>query len=82
MDIVIIEIDHGEDSCSLTGLDALGRVVLRRRMRGSSRESFAKGLGRCMIAMEACCGAPHLGRVFVAQGHEVRLMSLEYARPM
>ena len=51
-------------------------------MRGSSRESFAKGLGRCMIAMKACCGAPHLGRVFVAQGHEVRLMSPEYARPM
>jgi hypothetical protein len=68
MDIVIIEIDHGKDSCSLTGLDALGRVVLRRRMRRSSLESFAKGLGRCMIAMEACCGAPHLGRVFAAQG--------------
>jgi transposase len=82
MDIVIIEIDLGKNSCSLAGMDALGRVVLRRRMRRSSLESFAKGLGRCMIAMEACCGAPHLGRVFVAQGHEVRLMSLEYARPM
>jgi hypothetical protein len=68
MDIVIIEIDLGKNSCSLAGMDALGRVVLRRRMRRSSLESFAKGLGRCMIAMEACCGAPHLGRVFAAQG--------------
>jgi transposase len=81
MDIVIIEIDLGKNSCSLAGMDALGRVVLRRRMRRSSPESFAKGLGRCMIAMEACCGAPHLGRVFAAQGHEVRLMSPEYVRP-
>ena len=53
MDIVIIEIDLDENSCSLAGMDALGRVVLRRRMRRSSLESFAKGLGRCMIAMEA-----------------------------
>jgi transposase len=80
MDIVIIEIDLDKNSCSLAGMDTLGRVVLRRRMRRSSLESFAKGLGRCMIAMEACCGAPHLGRVFAAQGHEVRLMS-EYVRP-
>jgi hypothetical protein len=50
MDIVIIEIDLGKNSCSLAGMDALGRVVLRRRMRRSSLESFAKGLGRCMIA--------------------------------
>jgi transposase len=31
--------------------------------------------------MEACCGGHHLGRVFTAQGHEVRLMSPEYVRP-
>jgi transposase len=37
--------------------------------------------GRCVVAMEACCGAHHLGRGFAAQGHEVRLMSPEYVRP-
>jgi transposase len=31
--------------------------------------------------MEACCGAHHPGRVFAAQGHEVRRMSPEYVRP-
>ena len=67
MDIVIIEIDLGKNSSSLAGMDALGRVVLRRRMRRSSLESFAKGLGRCIIAMEACCGAHHLGRIFATQ---------------
>jgi transposase len=46
-------------------------------------ESFVKGLGCCIVAMEACCGAHHLGRVFAAQGHETRLMSPEpeYVRP-
>ena len=31
--------------------------------------------------MEACGGAHYLGRVFVGQGHAVRLMSPEYVRP-
>jgi transposase len=81
MDIVIIGIDLGKNSCSVAGLDASGRVVLRRRMRRTSLESFVDGLGRCIVAMEACCGAHHLGRVFAAQGREVRLMSPEYVRP-
>ena len=36
------------------------------------------------MAMEACCGAHHMGRslvALVALGHEVRLMSPEYVRP-
>src|SRR5580704_17501280 len=68
MDIVVLGIDLRENSCSLAGLDASGRVILRRRMRRSSAESFVKGLGRCIVAMEACCGAPQLGRVFACQG--------------
>src|ERR1700736_2415551 len=81
MDIVVLGIDLGKNSCSLAGLDASGRGILRRRMRRSSVESFVNGLGRCIVAMEACCGAHHLGRVFAAQGHETRLMSPEYVRP-
>ena len=81
MDIVIVGIDLGKNSCSLAGSDASGRVVLRRRMRRSAVGSFVTSLRRCVVAMEACCGAHHLGRVFAAQGHEVRLMSPEYVRP-
>jgi len=81
MDIVILGIDLGKNSCSLAGLDASGRVILRRRMRRSSLENFVDGLGRCTVAMEACRGAHHLGRVFAAAGHVVRLMSPEYVRP-
>src|SRR3981189_698324 len=81
MDIVVLGIDLGKNSCSLAGLDTSGRVVLRRRMRRRSVESFVNGLGRSTVAMEACCGAHHLGRVFAAQGHSVRLMSPEYVRP-
>lgn len=81
MQIAVLGIDLGKNSCSVTGLDATGRVVLRRRMRRESIIKLAAGLPSCVMAMEACCGAHHLGRVLEAQGHDVRLMSPEYVRP-
>lgn len=81
MDIVVLGIDLGKNSCSLAGTDASGRVVMRRRLRRSSVREFVCRLEPCVVAMEACCGAHHLGRVFSARGHEVRLMSPEYVRP-
>ncbi|MGC2833793.1 MAG: IS110 family transposase, partial [Methylocella sp.] len=63
MGLILIGIDLGKNSCGLAGLDASGRIVLRRRMRRSSLESFVKSPGRCVVAMEACRGAHHLGRV-------------------
>jgi len=62
MQIAVLGIDLGKNSCSLVGLDGQGTVVKRRRMRSSSVIGFTKGLPPCIIAMEACCGAHHLGR--------------------
>lgn len=81
MSIVILGIDLGKNSCSLVGLDESGRVVLRRRMRRDRVVAFAATLTPCTMAMEACCGAHHIGRSLAALGHEVRLMSPEYVQP-
>jgi transposase len=81
MQIAVIGIDLGKTLCSLAALDESGAVVKRRRLRRESIVRFSKGLAPCIIAMEACCGAHHLGRLVAAQGHEVRLMSPEYVRP-
>ena len=81
MQIAVLGIDLGKNSCSIVGLDDDGAVVLRRRMRREGVIKFAGKLKPCVVAMEACCGAHHLGRVLRAQGHEVRLMSPEYVRP-
>ena len=81
MKIAILGIDLGKNSCGLVGLDGRGKVVKRRHMRRASIVGFTKSLPPCIIAMEACCGAHHLGRLLKAQGHEVRLMSPEYVRP-
>ena len=81
MQIAILGIDLGKNSCSVVGLDDGGRVVVRRRMHRASVIRFAGSLTPCVVAMEACCGAHHLGRLLRTQGHEVRLMSPEYIRP-
>ena len=79
--ISVLGIDIGKNVCSLVGLDASGKVVLRRRAKRETLIALAAKLPPCIVAMEACCGAHHLGRVFAARGHEVRLMSPEYVRP-
>ncbi|GGA00378.1 IS110 family transposase [Sphingobium fuliginis] len=81
MRIAMLGVDLGKNSCSLVGLDEAGKVVLRRRMRRETVIAFAGKLPTCVVAMEACCGAHHMGRILAGQGHEVRLMSPEYVRP-
>jgi transposase len=79
--ISMLGIDLGKNSCSVAGMDAAGGVVLRRRLTRDSLIRLLSKLPACVVAMEACCGAHHLGRVAVACGHKVRLMSPEYVRP-
>src|SRR3954464_4099361 len=81
MQIAVLGIDLGKNSCSVVGLDTSGRVVLRRRLQRDGVVKLAAGLPSCLMAMEACCGAHHLGRKLRDQGHQVRLMSPEYVRP-
>jgi transposase len=81
MHIAVLGIDLGKNSCSVVGLDITGRVVLKRRLRRDGVVKLAGGLPSCVMAMEACCGAHHLGRLLRDHGHEVRLMSPEYVRP-
>jgi transposase len=81
MTIVTLGIDLGKTLCSIAGMDADGAVVLRRRVRRSTLVSLADRLGPCTVALEACCGAHHVGRLFAARGHDVRLMSPEYVQP-
>jgi len=81
MQIAVLGIDLGKNSCSVVGLDATGRIVLRRRMSRDGVIKLALRMPACVMAMEACCGAHHLGRALQSIGHQVRLMSPEYVQP-
>jgi transposase len=80
MQIAVSGIDLGKNGCNVVGLDSTEAVVKRRRMRPEGVAAFAEDLPNCLVAMEACCGAHHLGRLLLRQGHQVRLMSPEYVR--
>src|SRR4051812_2372442 len=64
-DVRILGVDLGKNSCSIVGLDGAGRVLLRRRTRREGVIALAAKLPGCVVAMEACCGAHHLGRLRV-----------------
>ncbi len=81
MKISVLGVDIGKNVCSLVGPDADEKVVLRRRVTKETLIGLAMKLSPCIVAMEACCGAHHLGRVFATHGHQVWLMSPEYVRP-
>lgn len=81
MKVSVLGIDLGKNVCSIVGLDASGAVILRRRAKREALIGLVAKLPPCIVAMEACCGAHHLGRLFARQGHDVRLMSPEYVRP-
>jgi transposase len=70
--IWVIGVDLGKNSCSLVGLDAAGHVVLRRRVRRDGVVSLVLKLPICIVAMEECCGAHHLGRQLKERGSAVR----------
>lgn len=81
MEIRTLGLDLGKTSFHAVGFDAQGQVVLRRRFSRPPLMRFVATLPPCLIGMEACCGAHHVGRAFQAHGHDVRLMPPQYVRP-
>jgi transposase len=54
--IWVTGVDLGKNSCSLVGLDASGRVVLRRRVRRDGVVGLVLKFPIYIVAMEAGCG--------------------------
>jgi transposase len=79
--ISTIGIDIGKTTFHLVGLDQRGAIVLQQKV---SRGQLARRLAnvpRCLVGMEACSGAHHIGRQLEALGHDVRLMPAQYVKP-
>jgi transposase len=81
MQIATIGIDIGKSSFHVVGLDARGEIVVRRRCSRTQLMRDLANLPPCLVGMEACCGAHHLGRRLVTLGHTVRLIPPQFVKP-
>jgi transposase len=79
--VATIGIDIGKNTFHLIGLDNKGAIVLRQKLSRSQVEARLANMPPCLIGMEACVGAHHLGRQLKALGHDARLMPARYVRP-
>src|SRR5437870_3724929 len=76
-----IGIDLGKNSFHLVGLDQRGAIVLQLKVSRAQLERRLVNVPNCLIGMEACSGAHHIGRQLAALGHDVRLIPAQYVKP-
>lgn len=74
MEFKRISIDTSKHIFTLHGVDDQDRVTLRRELRRGQVDAFFAKLPPVEIALEACAGARHWGRVLGALGHRVKLI--------
>jgi len=63
------------------GADAGGQQLFSRRIARGKVLEFIASQPRCLVALEACGGAPHWARELISMGHEVRLIPPAYVKP-
>ena len=81
MNVVRIGLDVAKNVFQVHGVDEIGAVVVRRRLRRSEVIAFFAQLPRCLVGLEACSASHHWAREIVAVGHEVRIMPARYVKP-
>lgn len=81
MQITTIGLDLAKRVFQVHGVDASGKVSVRRKLQRSEVAAFFAALPRCLVGIEACATAHHWARLIGAAGHEVRLIPPSYVKP-
>ena len=81
MDVTTVGIDLAKNVFQVHGVDARGKVVLRKQLKRHQLAAFVANLPPCLIGMEACASAHHWARTLQRFGHTVRLMPPQYVKP-
>ena len=74
-EVAVVGIDIGKTSFHLIGLDVAGSIQWKKKLSRSQLIRHMAALPRCLVGIEACCGAHHLARELSALDHDVRLMA-------
>jgi transposase len=79
--VTTIGVDIGKNTFHLIGLDERGAIMLQLKVSRGQLERRLANVPHCLIGMEACSGAHHIGRQLEALGHDVRLIPAQYVKP-
>lgn len=80
MKVTTIGIDVAKSVFQVHGVDAQGKVVLRRQLRRAQVAVFFSNIERCLIGLEACASSHYWARKLTALGHTVRLMAPQFVK--
>src|SRR3954470_20638108 len=79
--ITTIGLDIAKSVFQVHGVDAEGKVVIRRQLKRRYVLTFFQKLPSCLVGIEACASSHHWSRELQALGHTVRLMPPAYVKP-
>src|SRR4249920_3704709 len=79
--VATIGLDIAKSVFQVHGVDAEGRVVIRRQLKRRYVLTFFQKMAPCLVGIEACASAHHWSRELQALGHTVRLMPPAYVKP-
>ena len=79
--ITTIGLDIAKSVFQVHGMDAEGKVVIRRQLKRRYVLAFFQKLPSCLVGIEACASSHHWSRELQALGHTVRLMPPAYVKP-
>ena len=79
--VTTIGLDIAKSVFQVHGIDAEGKVVIRRQLKRRYVLAFFEKLPPCLIGIEACASSHHWSRELQALGHTVRLMPPAYVKP-
>ena len=81
MNINVLGIDLAKNTFQLHGVNAQGKVVLKKSLSREKLAEFIVNLPPCLIGMEACSSAYYWARKFKQYGHDVKLISPQFVKP-
>lgn len=79
-DLSVVGIDIAKRIFHVVGMDARGKIIMRKRLSRGAVLSFMGKLPAVMIGIEACGGAHYWARRLRQQGHEVKLMAPQFVK--
>ncbi len=79
-EVTTIGLDLAKSVFQVHGIDASGKIVIRRQLRRSQVIAFFKKLPPCLVGMEACATSHYWAREIVALGHDARMMPARYVK--